>query len=166
MSTVNFKGNPIHTAGHLPEVGSKAPAFNLTGQDLKPVSLDQYKGKKIILNIFPSVDTGTCAMSVRQFNQRAASLDNTVVICISKDLPFAFRRFCGAEGIDRVVTASQFTDQNFSAGYNVDMVDGPLAGLMSRAIVAVNEEGNVIYTEQVPEITQEPDYDRALAALS
>lgn len=165
MSTTAFKGNPVATKSELPKVGSSAPDFNLVGQDLKTISKADLAGKKVVLNIFPSVDTGICAMSVRQFNQKASTLENTVVLCVSKDLPFAFKRFCGAEGIENVLTGSQFKDQNFSEAYGVDMLDGPLAGLMSRAVVIFDETGKVTYTEQVPEITQEPNYDAALAAL-
>lgn len=165
MSTTAFKGNPVHTQAELPAVGSIAPDFNLVGQDLKTITKSDLAGKKVVLNIFPSVDTGICAMSVREFNQRASTLDNTVVLCVSKDLPFAFKRFCGAEGIENVLTGSQFKDQKFSEAYGVDMLDGPLAGLMSRAVVIFDESGKVRYTEQVPEITQEPNYEAALAAL-
>lgn len=165
MSTITFKGNPVETAGKLPTVGTQAPGFALTGKDLKDVTLDQFRGKNVILNIFPSIDTGVCAASTRHFNKSASALANTSVLCISKDLPFAFNRFCGAEGLDQVVTLSQFKDQQFSQAYGVDMLDGPLAGLMSRAVVVINPQGQVVYTEQVPEIAQEPDYDRALAAV-
>jgi thiol peroxidase len=165
MSTITFKGNAVETAGSLPATGTKAPAFTLTGKDLKEVTLDQFSGQNVILNIFPSIDTGVCAASTRHFNQSASALKNTSVLCISKDLPFAFNRFCGAEGLDKVITLSQFKDQNFSKSYGVDMTNGPLAGLMSRAVVVINPQGEVVYTEQVPEIAQEPDYDRALAAV-
>ncbi|GGG82293.1 putative thiol peroxidase [Parapedobacter pyrenivorans] len=166
MATITFKGTEVHTAGSLPAVGSKAPDFKLTAGDLSTKSLSDYRGKKVILNIFPSIDTGTCAASVRTFNQKAAGLDNTVVLCISKDLPFAQGRFCAAEGISNVETLSEYKDGNFSEAYQLKVTDGPLAGLLSRAVVVVAEDGTVNYTEQVPEITSEPNYDNALAALA
>lgn len=165
MSQVTFKGTPVETKGTLPAVGSKAPNFLLTAGDLSTSELSNFLGKKIILNIFPSIDTGTCATSVRTFNQKAASLDNTVVLCISKDLPFAQGRFCAAEGIENVVVLSEYKDSNFSDAYGVVFANGPLEGLMSRAVVVVNENGEVVYTEQVAEVTGEPNYDAALAAL-
>ena len=165
MANITLKGNSIHTLGELPAVGSKAPNFELTGTDLSTKTLADYSGQKVVLNIFPSVDTGVCAQSVRTFNEQASGLDNTKVLCISKDLPFALNRFCAAEGLDNVVSLSEFKDDNFSSAYQVKITDGPLEGLMSRAVVVVNEEGNVIYTEQVPEIGQEPNYDAALATI-
>ena len=165
MADILFKGNPIKTAGEIPQPGDVAPEFKLTGIDMQDKQLSDYRGKKLILNIFPSIDTGVCAASVRKFNQEAAGLDDTIVLCISKDLPFAQKRFCGAEGIDNVVMLSEFKDQNFSREYHITMTEGPLAGLMSRAIVVVDPEGSVVYSEQVPEITQEPDYDTALKNL-
>ncbi len=165
MSSITFKGNPIETVGELPKVGDKAPDFRVTNTDLEDVSLSDFEGKNLILNIFPSVDTGICAASVREFNKRASGLKNTQVLCVSKDLPFAHKRFCGVEGIENVISASQYKDQSFSEKYRVDMLNGPLAGLMSRAIVVINEEGEVTYVEQVPEIVQEPDYDKALASI-
>ncbi|MFZ4785124.1 MAG: thiol peroxidase [Flavobacteriales bacterium] len=165
MSTITFKGNNIETAGSLPAVGSSAPDFQLTKTDLSTVSLKDLSGKKVVLNIFPSVDTGVCAASARKFNQLASSMENTVVLNVSKDLPFAHNRFCAAEGLQNVHGASQFKDDNFSQAYGVDMTTGPLAGLMSRAVVVVDENGVVKYTEQVPEIAQEPNYDAAIAAL-
>jgi thioredoxin-dependent peroxiredoxin len=165
MAEVTFKGNPIHTAGSLPKVGAKAPDFKVINADLSPLSLSEFKGKKVVLNIFPSIDTSVCATSVRRFNAEADKLSNTVVVCISRDLPFAQKRFCGAEGLNNVVTASEYRDSSFSDAYGVRIVDGPLAGLLSRAIVVVDEQGKVAYTEQVPEIAQEPDYGRALAAI-
>ena len=165
MAQITFKGNPVQTAGSLPNVGSAAPDFRLTGTDLADIQLSNLRGKRVVLNIFPSVDTGICAASARKFNQLASGMENTVVLNISKDLPFAHNRFCAAEGLKDVHGASQFKDNAFSAAYGVDMTDGPLAGLMSRAVVVVNEEGNVTYTEQVPEIAQEPNYDAAIAAL-
>lgn len=165
MAEVSFKGNAVHSSGNLPKVGETAPNFTLTAGDLSQKSLQDYNGKKVILNIFPSIDTGTCAMSVRQFNEKASGLDNTVVLCISKDLPFAQSRFCAAEGLDNVVTLSDFKNEEFDQAYGVKFVDGPLEGLLSRSVVVIGEDGKVIYTEQVPETTEEPNYDAALAAL-
>jgi len=165
MASVTLKGNEIHTLGNLPATGDKAPEFELTKNDLSTVKLSDYEGARVVLNIFPSVDTGTCAQSVRQFNQEAAELDNTIVLCISKDLPFAQARFCGAEGIDNVEMLSDFKDGNFGKAFNVAFSDGPLAPLLSRAVVVVDEKGNVIYTEQVAETTEEPNYKAALEAL-
>ncbi|WP_418498710.1 thiol peroxidase [Flagellimonas sp.] len=165
MATVTLKGNQIHTLGNLPENGSQAPDFKLVNNDLSTVSLSDYKGQKVVLNIFPSVDTGTCAQSVRQFNQEAAELDNTKILCISKDLPFAQARFCGAEGIDKVETLSDFRDGNFGTSYNVTFVDGPLQGLLSRSVVVLDENGKVIHSEQVSETVDEPNYKAALEAL-
>lgn len=165
MAAITLGGNPIHTVGSLPGVGTPAPAFTLVGQDLKNASLSDFAGKTVVLNIFPSLDTSTCAASVRTFNQRAASLDNTVVLCISADLPFAQKRFCGAEGIENAVTLSAFRSADFGSAYGVTMVDGALAGLLSRAVVVIDPSGTVAYTEQVPEIASEPDYDAALAAV-
>lgn len=165
MANITLKGNSIHTLGELPAIGSKAPNFELTASDLSTKTLADYSGQKLVLNIFPSVDTGVCAQSVRTFNEQASGLDNTKVLCVSKDLPFALNRFCAAEGLDNVVSLSEFKDDNFSKSYQVKITDGPLEGLMSRAVVVVNEEGNVVYTEQVPEIGQEPNYDAALAAI-
>ena len=165
MAKITFKGNPINTAGTLPAVGSKAPDFKLTKTDLADVSLKDFAGKKVILNIFPSIDTGVCATSVRKFNTEAAALPNTVVVGVSKDLPFAHKRFCGAEGINNVVTTSDLRDGSFAKNYGVTMTEGPLAGLMSRSIVVIDEKGTVKYTEQVPEIAQEPDYAKAMAAV-
>jgi thiol peroxidase len=162
--SVTLGGTPIAVTGRFPRQGDAAPAFSLVGKDLADVHLADHAGKRKILNIFPSIDTPTCAMSVRQFNARASSLPNTVVLCISADLPFAQSRFCGAEGIKNVVTASSFRSA-FGDHYGVTIADGPLTGLLSRAVVVVSETGKVIYTEQVPEIAQEPNYDAALAAL-
>jgi len=164
MAQITFRGNPIQTAGSLPETGSTAPDFSVVREDLSTVSLSDFKGKKVILNIFPSLDTAVCAASVRRFNAEASKLQNSVVLCISKDLPFAQKRFCAAEGLDNVITGSEYRDTSFSGAYGVIMTDGPLQGLLSRAVVVINEEGRISYTEQVPEITQEPDYDKALAA--
>jgi thioredoxin-dependent peroxiredoxin len=165
MAQITFRGSAIQTAGFLPKIGDIAGDFTLTKSDLSPVSLGEFKGKKVVLNIFPSIDTSVCAASVRRFNEAAGKLKNTVVLCISKDLPFAHGRFCGAEGLKNVITASDFRDSKFSDGYGVLILDGPLAGLFSRAVVVVDEGGKVLYTEQVPEIGQEPDYQKALAAL-
>ncbi len=165
MSQVTFKGNVVDTKGALPAVGSKAPDFSLTAGDLSTKGLADFEGKKIILNIFPSIDTGTCAASVRKFNQEVASLANTVVLCISKDLPFAQGRFCAAEGIENVLTLSEYKDSSFSDAYGVKFVNGPLEGLLSRAVVVIDENGVVQYTEQVQEVTEEPNYTQALASL-
>ncbi len=165
MATTAFKGNPVQTSGSLPAAGAAAPAFALVGTNLADVTLADFAGKRVVLNIFPSIDTGVCAMSVRKFNEVAAALPNTVVVCASKDLPFAMSRFCGAEGIDNVVTASDFRG-TFADDYGVLMLDGPLAGLCARSVVVVDADGTVAYTELVPEITSEPDYDAAVAALS
>lgn len=165
MAQITFKGNPINTAGTLPKIGSTAPDFKVVKTDLTTMSLSDYRGKKVILNIFPSIDTGVCAASVRRFNAEASNLENTVVLCISRDLPFAQKRFCAAEGLENVIAGSEFRDEAFGRAYGVRIVDGPLEGLFSRAIVIVDEKGSVLYTEQVPEIAQEPDYEKALAAL-
>lgn len=165
MATITFKTNPIHTVGDLPGVGSSAPDFDLIKGDLSHASLKDFKGAKVVLNIFPSLDTGVCAASVRAFNKSAGELQNTKVLCISRDLPFAQNRFCGAEGLTNVITLSDFATGNFGKTYKVEMTDGPLAHLHSRAVVVLDENGKVIYNEQVPEIVQEPNYEAALAAL-
>lgn len=165
MTQITFKGNSINTAGSLPAAGSGAPDFALVKTDLSSVSLSDFKGKKLILNIFPSIDTSVCAASVRRFNVEATKMENTIVLCVSRDLPFAQNRFCAAEGLSNVIMGSEFRDSGFSDSYRVRILDGPLAGLFSRAIVVINEQGKVSYTEQVPEIAQEPDYEKALAAL-
>jgi len=165
MAKITLKGNAINTSGELPTVGSAAKDFSLVATDLSSKTLADFSGKNLILNIFPSVDTGTCAASVRNFNKTAAELENTTVLCISRDLPFAQNRFCGAEGIENVVMLSDFKTGQFGADYGLNIVDGPLAGLNSRCIVVVNAEGNVIYTEQVAETIEEPNYDVALASL-
>ena len=165
MAQITLKGNAINTLGNLPPVGSAAPDFILTKTDLSDVSLKDFAGQQIVLNIFPSLDTGVCAASVRHFNEDAGKMTNTTVLCVSKDLPFAMGRFCGAEGLDDVVPASVLRTDSFGKDYNVVIVDGPMAGLLSRAVVILDESGKVIYTEQVPEIVQEPDYEKALAAL-
>jgi len=166
MAQTALRGNPVSTAGDLPAVGSAAPAFNLTGGDLGNVSLGDFSGQRVVLNIFPSVDTPTCAQSVRTFNERAGSLENTTVLNVSADLPFAQSRFCGAEGIESVTSASTFKNPAFLNDYGVGMVDGPLEGLAARAVVVVDETGNVIHSELVAEIADEPNYDAALGALS
>lgn len=165
MASISLGGNPVHTSGELPQTGAKAPEFTLVKGDLSTASLSDFKGTKLVLNIFPSVDTGTCAASVRKFNEKASSLENTKVLCISRDLPFAQNRFCGAEGLENVISLSDFKDGSFGSAYGLTVTDGPLAGLHSRVVVVVNEEGNVVYTEQVADIKDEPDYDNALAAL-
>ena len=165
MAKITFKGNPTATVGDLPKVGSQAPAFTLTKNDLSAVSTKDLAGKNVVLNIFPSIDTGVCATSVRKFHEKAASLPNTVVLCVSKDLPFAMKRFCGAEGIEKVTTASWFRGPDFGRDFGVTMTDGPLAGLFARAVVVLDATGKVTYTELVPEIAQEPNYDRAVAAV-
>ncbi len=165
MASVTFKGNPVNTVGELPSKGTPAPDFSLINSQLSEVKLSDYKGKNVILNIFPSLDTGTCAASVRQFNEKATALDNTVVLGISADLPFAASRFCSAEGIENVVTLSTFRDTAFANDYGLLMTDGPLKGLLSRAVVVVNPEGEVVYTELVPEIAHEPDYNSAINSI-
>ena len=163
MAQITLRGNQINTIGELPAVGSQAPSFTLTGTDLGAVDGGSFRGKTLLLNIFPSVDTPVCATSVRTFNERVAG-DGVAVLCVSNDLPFAQKRFCGAEDIENVVTASGFRD-SFGNDFGVTIVDGPMAGLLARAVVVVGADGNVVYTELVPEIGQEPDYDAALAAL-
>lgn len=164
MAQITLGGNPINTVGELPAVGSPAPGFSLTGNDMSAVTDEQFSGKPLLLNIFPSVDTPVCAASVRTFNERAAATGVTV-LCVSNDLPFAQKRFCGAEDIENVTTASGFRD-SFGADYGVTIADGPFAGLLGRAVVVIGADGNVTYSELVPEIAQEPNYDAALAALS
>ncbi|NLA28214.1 MAG: thiol peroxidase [Propionibacterium sp.] len=164
MANITFDSQPISTIGELPAVGQPAPATELVGGDLGTVTLADFAGKRVVLNIFPSLDTGICAMSVRRFNELAAGLDNTVVLAVSKDLPFASGRFCAAEGIENVVTASAFRS-SFGDDYGVTMVDGPLKGLLARSVVIVDTDGTVMYTQLVPEIKTEPDYDAAVAAL-
>jgi len=164
MATITFKGNPVQTIGTLPAKGSKAPDFRLTGSDLKDVALADFSGRVKILNIVPSLDTGVCAASARAFNKAAASLGNVVILTISRDLPFAQKRFCEAEGIDKVITLSELRDREFGKAYGVEMTTGPLAGLLSRAVVVLDAQNIVVYTQQVPEIAQEPDYESALSA--
>jgi thiol peroxidase len=163
MAQITMRGNPINTVGELPAVGTPAPSFSLTGTDLGTVTNEQFRDKPLLLNIFPSVDTPVCATSVRTFNERVGAT-GAAVVCVSKDLPFAQKRFCGAEGIENVVTASAFRD-SFGEDYGVTLADGPFAGLLGRAVVVIGADGNVVYTELVPEIAEEPNYDAALAAL-
>jgi len=165
MASITLHGNPVTTSGDLPAIGSDAPGFRLVSGELKDVSLHDYAGKKKVLNIFPSVDTPTCAASVRVFNQKAAGLSDTVVLCISADLPFAQARFCGAEGLKNVVSLSMMRGRNFGKDYGVMIEDGPLAGLAARAVVVLDADNKVLYTEQVREIGDEPNYDAALKAL-
>lgn len=165
MATVTLGGNPIHTSGELPKVGDSIKDFQLVKADLSVANLESYKGNKLVLNIFPSIDTGTCATSVRQFNAKASELTNTKVLCISRDLPFAQKRFCGAEGIENVETLSDFKDGSFGKNYGLEIVDGPLAGLHSRVVIVADENGKVLHAEQVSEIANEPNYEAALAVL-
>jgi thiol peroxidase len=165
MATITLKGNEIHTVGELPEIGSDAPLFTLTAADLSPIIASDFKGKNVVLNISPSLDTGICAASARQFNKMVTEGLGATVILITKDLPFAQKRFCEAEGLDNVLTASDYKNSNFSEAYGTIITDGPMAGLHSRALIVVNEEGNVVYSEQVPEIVQEPNYEAALNSL-
>ena len=165
MSKTKFKGSPVLVAGEFIKAGAEAPAFELVKSDLSPLRLSDLKGKRVVLNIFPSLDTSVCATSVRKFNELAASLDNTTVVAVSKDLPFAQSRFCTTEGIKNLIAASAFRSPEFSKDYGVEMVDGPLAGLLARAVVVIDENGKVIHAELVPEITQEPDYEAAMKAL-
>lgn len=165
MAQITLEGNPVETVGELPATGSNAPDFKLTNTDLSDVSMSDFSGKKRVLNIFPSIDTPVCADSVRRFNSEASSMENVAVLCISADLPFAHARFCGAENLDNVISLSSFRAPGFGRDYGVEISSGVLSGLMSRAVVVVDESGKVIYTEQVPEIGQEPDYEAALNAL-
>lgn len=165
MATVTLKGNSINTNGNLPAVGGKLSNFSLTATDLSIKTLEDFSGSRLILNIFPSIDTGTCATSVRKFNETAASLNNTKVLCISRDLPFAQARFCGAEGLENVVTLSDFNTGSFGSENGLQFTDGPLKGLTSRCIIVVDENGTILHTEQVAEIVDEPDYSAALSVL-
>ena len=164
MAETALGGNPVNTVGDLPAVGSPSPSFAITKGDLSEVTADNYAGQRVILNIFPSIDTSTCATSVRTFNEKASSLVNTVVLCVSADLPFAQGRFCGAEGLTNVVAASTFRS-DFGTAFGVTLVDGKLAGLLARAVVVLDEHGTVIHSQLVPEIAQEPDYDAAIESL-
>lgn len=165
MATVTLKGNPIHTTGDLPAVGGTAPAFTLTGTDLGEVKLSDFAGKQVVLNIFPSIDTGTCQASVRRFNEEAGKRPDVVVLCVSNDLPFAQKRFCGAEGLDHVKMGSGFRNPEFAQAYGNLLTDGPLKGLLARSVVVIGADGKVAYTQLVGETGEEPDYDKALAAL-
>lgn len=166
MAKITLGGNDTTTKGDLPEVGSTAPDFTLVSKDMEEVSLSDYKGKKVILNIYPSIDTGVCAMSTQKFNAEASKLENTRIVCVSKDLPFALSRYCKAEGIDNLDNLTNFRDGgDFGTSYGVEITDGGFKGLNARAIVIIDEEGKVKYTELVPEVGQEPDYEKALAAL-
>jgi len=166
MATVTLQGNAVNVLGELPAVGSKAPSFSLTGADLSEVSSTNFAGKKLILNIFPSVDTGTCAASTRKFNAEINERSDVAVLCVSQDLPFAFARFCGSEGLENVKTASTFRSSEFLNDYGVKVADGPLAGLCARAVVVLSETGEVIHTQLVSEIVDEPDYAAALAVVA
>ncbi len=165
MAKITLKGNPVNTSGNLPSEGSKSPDFTLVKSDLSNLSLSELKGKKLVLNIFPSLDTSTCATAMRKFNELAAGKKGITVLGISKDLPYAHRRFCSTEGITNVITLSGFRDSSFGKAYGIDIIDGSMAGLYARSIVIIDENGTVLYTQLVPEISQEPDYDAALAAL-
>lgn len=165
MTKVTFKGGAVNTVGELPGKDTQAPAFTLVGSDLSDIALSDYQGKYVILNIFPSLDTSTCAASVRRFNQEASKLNNTVILAISADLPFASGRFCTTEGIKNVIPASVFRNPEFAENYGVLMIDGPLKGLLSRAVIIINPKGYISYTELVPEISVEPDYQAAINSI-
>jgi len=165
MALTKLGPNDANTVGNLPAIGSAAPDFKLTDNDMSDVSFSQYAGKNVVLNIFPSVDTGVCASSVREFNKRVAALDNTVILCISKDLPLAQKRFCGAEGIDKAITLSDFKGHGFGKAYGVELIDSGFAGLLARAVVVIDPHGTVKYTQLVPQIGEEPNYEAALKAL-
>ena len=165
METIYFKGTPCHTYGNIPAVGTKAPCYSLVTKDLSDIRCTDFSGKRVVLNIFPSLDTPVCAASVRRFNKEAAGLENTTVICVSMDLPFAQGRFCSAEGIENVVVASAFRSPTFSQQYGLQIVDGPLAGLLARAVIVIDESHKVIFSDLVEEITNEPDYEGAIAVL-
>jgi thiol peroxidase len=165
MASITLGGNPINTSGELPKVGTQLSDFKLINNDLSVASLGDFAGKRLVLNIFPSIDTGTCATSVRKFNASAGKLENTAVLCVSRDLPFAQKRFCGAEGLENVINLSDFKSGEFGKANGLDILDGPLAGLHSRALIVVDTDGTIIHTEQVPEIANEPNYAAALAVL-
>ena len=165
MATVTLKGNTLHTSGELPAIGSKAKDFQLVKNDLSGASLKDFEGSRVVLNIFPSIDTAVCAASVRHFNQDASTLENTKVLCVSRDLPFAQARFCGAEGLTNVITLSDFAAGEFGKNYGLELVDGPLKNLHARAVVVLNENQEVVYTQLVPEISEEPDYAAVLEIL-
>lgn len=166
MATITLKGTEIQTSGDLPEIGTNAPSFSLIKNDLTASDLSDYKGYNVILNIFPSIDTGICAASVRKFNEEASQLPDTKVLCISRDLPFAHSRFCGAEGLENVISLSDFKDGSFGKDYGLEIATGPFAGLHSRVVMVLDKKGVIIYKEQVPEIAQEPDYQKALRSLN
>ena len=166
MATITLRGNPVKTSGNLPELGTAVKDFKLAARDLSRVSLDNYTGSRLVLNIFPSLDTGTCAAAVRYFNELAGNLKDTKVLCISRDLPFAQARFCGAEGLDNVITLSDFEEGQFGKDYGLLVVDGPMKGLLSRVVIILDSNGIVTYTQQVQEITEEPNYDEVVAALN
>jgi len=166
MANITLKGNPIQTIGDLPAIGTKVPDFELVKNDMSKVSLKDFTGKRLVLNIFPSLDTGTCAASVRRFNKEAAELKNTQVLCISRDLPFAQARFCGTEGITNAITLSDFATHQFGKDYQVEIANSPMAHLLSRAVIVTDENHKVLYTQQVPEIVDEPNYEAALAVLN
>ena len=165
MASINFKGNPVNTQGNFPQVGDAAPDFKMVNTDLSEVTLADYKGKKVVFNIFPSVDTGVCALQLKTFSQKLSGRDDVVLLFGSMDLPFALNRFCGAEGVDNAVTASDFRYNALAENYGVKMTDGPLAGLYARATLVVDEDGKVIHAELVSDVVNEPDYDAAMAAL-
>ncbi|GHA33333.1 putative thiol peroxidase [Salinimicrobium marinum] len=165
MSQITFKNKPVTTYGHLPEIGEKAPHFELIKSDLSTATLQDFKGQRVIMNIFPSIDTGVCATSVRNFNEKATDLKNTVVLCISRDLPFAQKRFVDDEGLENVVNLSDFKERNFGKDYGLEMIDGPLEGLLSRVVIVLDDNGKIIHTEQVKDIGEEPDYLSALKTL-
>lgn len=165
MATITLGGNPVHTSGEMPQIGTQAPDFTLVKNDLSAATLKDFSGSRLILNIFPSIDTGVCATSVRKFNEMAAGLSNTKVLCISRDLPFAQKRFCGTEGIENALTLSDFRSGSFGKDYGLEMTDGNLSGLHARAVIVLDEDARVLYTELVPEIASEPNYDLALTAL-
>jgi len=166
MAEVALGESKVHTSGELPAVGTQAPDFLLTKTDLSDMSLKDLQGKRVVLNVFPSIDTGVCATSVRRFNEEASHLENTEVVCVSRDLPFAHSRFCGAEGLERVVSVSELRNQDFGNNYGLRFVEGALTGLLSRSVIVLDENGKVIYTEQVPDTSQEPDYQSAIKALA
>lgn len=166
MANITLGGNPIETIGNLPEVGSKAPEFKLTATDLSDKTLSDFNGSRVVLNIFPSIDTGTCAQSVRTFNEKASGLDNTKVLCVSKDLPFAMDRFCGAEGLENVISLSDYKTGDFGKTYGLTIANSALETLLSRCIVVLDTDGTILHTEQVGEIADEPNYEAALNALS
>jgi thiol peroxidase len=165
MSSITLGGNPVNTSGELPKIGTQLADFKLVKNDLSIATLADFSGKKVVFNIFPSIDTGTCAASVRKFNETAANLTNTVVLCVSRDLPFAQKRFCGAEGIENVENLSDFKDGSFGKTNGLEIIDGVLAGLHSRAVIVIDEKGKILHTEQVNEIADEPNYEAALAVL-